>query len=219
MMRCGLCLLFALAALGCATGSPSGPRDALASYAEAVRAGDYDRAYALMSAEYRRRTSRDDFVRFMKDNSSDVRAAAERLHAGAREVELRAHVDYGAGDRVGLIFEGGSWRLAEDPLDLFGQRTPREALRSFLRALERKRYDVLLRFVPRRWREITTAEKLREAWEGPEHEEVDKLGRNLRAHLDDPIQEEGDEARMPYGGGHAVKFVREEGLWRIQDPD
>ncbi|HJZ86444.1 MAG TPA: hypothetical protein VKN99_14785 [Polyangia bacterium] len=211
--------MWLLSAAACASSPTPGPRDALGSYAEAVRGGDYDRAYALMSAEYRRRTGRDEFVKFLKDNSSDVQSAAERLRAGARDVELRAHVEYGQGERLGLVYEAGAWRLTEDPLDLFGQRTPREALRSFVRAVERKRYDVVLRFVPKRWREMTTTEKLRESWEGPQREEIEKLVRNLRAHLQDPIQEEGDEARMPYGGGFAVKFVREEGLWRIQDPD
>ena len=212
-------LVVLLALTACATAPPPGPRDTAAAYAEAVRRGDYDKAYELMSAEYRHKTSRDEFVRFLKDNDADVRAAAERLRLPPRDVELRAHVDYGPGDRLPLVYENGQWRLAEDPLDLFGQRTPRETLRSFVRAIERKRWDVLVRFVPKRWRDLTTADKLREQWEGPQREEIEKLVRNLRAHMEDPISEEGDEARMPYGGGYAVKFVREEGLWRIQDPD
>jgi len=216
MIRALLALIFLAA---CATSPVPGPRDALVAWAQAVRDGDFDHAYALMSADYRRRTSREEFVKFLHDNGSDVRAAAERLRVGAREVELRAHVDYGQGERLGLVYENGAWRLAEDPLDLYGQRTPREALRSFVRALERKRYDVVMRLEPRRWRELTTVEKLREQWDGPQRDEIDRLVRNLRGHLEDPISEEGDEARMPYGGGYAVKFVREDGLWRIQDPD
>ena len=47
------------------------------------------------------------------------------------------HVDYGQGERLGLVYENGAWRLGEDPLDLYGQRTPREALRSFVRAAVR----------------------------------------------------------------------------------
>jgi len=212
-------LLAVVVFAGCATSPVPGPREALTDWASAVREGDFDHAYALMSADYRRRTSRDEFVKFVRDNASDVQAAAERLRVGAREVELRAHVEYGQSERLALVYENGAWRLAEDPLDLYGQRTPREALRSFVRALERKRYDVVMRLEPRRWRELTTVEKLREQWDGPLRDEIERLARNLRGHLEDPISEEGDEARMPYGGGYAVKFVREDGLWRIQDPD
>jgi hypothetical protein len=213
----GWALLFLAA---CAGGAGQGaPERALDAYANAVAANDYDRAYGLMSAEYRHRVPHDDFVRFLKDNAHDVHTTAERLHAGVRAVELLARLDYGQGDTLRVVKEGGEWRLAEDPLDLFGQRTPREALRSFVRALERRRYDVLCRFVPKKWRELTTADRLREQWEGPQRDEIATLVRNLRAHLQDPIQEDGDEARMPYGSGLAVKFVREDGLWRILDPD
>jgi hypothetical protein len=218
-----LALIFCAA--GCATGSagagggPAAARQTLAAYADAIRTGDYDRAYTLMSAAYRRQTDREAFQRLLREHAAEVSQAADALAKGG-EVALVAQVDAGGGaGRLDLAYEAGGWRLAADPLDLYGQRTPREALRSFVRALERKRYDVLVRFVPKRWRDLTSAEQLQKAWEGPEHDEVQRLAQNLKAHLLDPIHQEGDEARMPYGAGLSVKFVREEGLWRIQDPD
>ena len=114
----------------CASAPPPGPRDTAAAYAESVRRGDYDHAYEMMSAEYRRKTSRDEFVRFLKDNDADVRAAAERLRLPPRDVELRAHVDYGPGDRLPLVYEAGQWRLAEDPLDGGDAGSDHDALHS-----------------------------------------------------------------------------------------
>ena len=52
------------------------------------------------------------------------------------------------GDELLLVFEGGKWRLDAAAVDLYGQATPRQALIGFLRAFERKRYDVILRYVP-----------------------------------------------------------------------
>ncbi|MGH7752333.1 MAG: hypothetical protein ACREN5_05925, partial [Gemmatimonadales bacterium] len=118
-----------------------------------------------------------------------------------------------------LVFEGGRWKLGHDPLDFYGQATPRDALRSFVRAVQRRRWDVVLRFVPQAWVGGTTAESLRRDWQGPRREEIAALVRTLRAHLEDPIEQKGDRARMPYGPSTAVEFVREGGLWKIADPD
>jgi len=41
----------------------------------------------------------------------------------------------------------------------------------------------------------------------------------IRANLDEPITDKGNEARMPYGDRFEVKFVLEEGKWKIQDLD
>jgi hypothetical protein len=41
----------------------------------------------------------------------------------------------------------------------------------------------------------------------------------LEANLDEPVDEQGNEARMRYGAGLEVKFVREDGRWRLRDLD
>jgi hypothetical protein len=94
-------------------------------------------------------------------------------------------------------------------------------LRSFVRALERKRYDVALRLVPNRYRPGLTIDKLREYWEGEQKVENAQLLVRLRAAVsaNTPIVEVGDEAHMPYGERYEVRFVREDGAWKIEDPD
>ena len=41
----------------------------------------------------------------------------------------------------------------------------------------------------------------------------------LRLALERRIIEEGDEAYLVYDGGRQVRFIREEGLWRIESPE
>jgi hypothetical protein len=52
------------------------------------------------------------------------------------------------GDEILLVHEAGRWRVDASAIDLYGQSTPRQALAGFIRAYERKRYDILLRYVP-----------------------------------------------------------------------
>jgi len=104
-------------------------------------------------------------------------------------------------------------------LDFYSQSTPRDALRSFVRAIERNRYDVILQFVPSEYRERMSADGLRTLWEGDKREEIQQLLENLRTSLDEPIEETGDRATMQYMDRFTCRFVREDGLWRIEDPD
>jgi hypothetical protein len=186
----------------------------------ALRARDYGHAYEYMSASYRRAHGRDDFVRMMKDSPEEVKQTSERLTADGRKVEVSARFVYDdLRDELPLVLENGAWRLASDPLEFYPQDTPAHALRSFLRAVELKRYDVLLRFVPSPWRAEMSAEKLKAELEGERKEELSRLVRLLTANLENPIDIEGDRARMPYGDRYEVKFVREDGAWKIKDPD
>jgi hypothetical protein len=212
-------LAFALLA---ACGGPSAerPLGAVDSYVAALRGGDYGRAYELMSSGYRRGHSKDDFVRMLKESPAEVKQTAERLSADGRKVEVSARfVTDDLHDELPLVFEGGSWRLSSDPLEFYPQDSPPHALRSFLRAIELHRYDVLLRFVPNQWRAEMTAEKVKEQFEGERKEEISRMVRLLTANLENPIDIEGDRARMPYGDRYEVKFIREDGVWKIKDPD
>jgi len=88
-----------------------------------------------------------------------------------------------------------------------------------VRAYRLRRWDVMLRFVPAKYREHMDVDKLREQFEGVHREELATMMNMLEANLDEPIEDKGNEARMPYGDRYEVKFVREDGLWRIQDLD
>ena len=81
-----------------------------------------------------------------------------------------------------------------------------------MRAVELRRYDVVLRLIPNRYRAAASPDKLRAYWEGARKPENQKLLKNLRGNI-------GDEARMPYGENAEVRFVREDGLWKVEDLD
>jgi hypothetical protein len=129
-------------------------------------------------------------------------------------------VELAPGEPLGLVDEGGRWRVADTSLfEPWSQRTPRAALRSFVRALEERRYDIVLRLCPMRRRASLSVEALRTFWEGEHKTENAALLARLRDALGAPIVEVGDEARLPYGPGHEARLVREDGVWKIEDPD
>ena len=218
MIRASLLLL--LVAAACGGPSAGKPLGAVDAYVSALRAKDFGRAYELMSERYRRTHDREEFVRSMKESPREVEHTISRLSASGRRVDVEARFLYDdLQDELRLVQEGGSWKIANDPLDFYPQDTPGHTLRSFVRAVELKRYDVVLRFVPNEWRKQMTEAKVRDQFEGTKKDEVQEMLRRLVAHIDNPIQQDGDEARMPYGERSEVKFVREEGLWKISDPD
>lgn len=216
-------LLVVVAVLcGCATRQRGevAPRGVLDEYARALRDGDLRRAYGLMTPEYQRRHSLATFSRRIRKHPGHVQRATEQLLAKGSAVELRARVPLDAVDALELIYRDGRWWIATNPLDLYRQDTPRQALRSFVRAVEHRRYDIALRLAPSRWARKLTPSKIKQSWDGPKKAEMEQLLANLKRNLNQPISyEHEDRAIMPYGDRHAVRFVRENGLWKIDDPD
>jgi hypothetical protein len=88
-----------------------------------------------------------------------------------------------------------------------------------VRALEQRRYDIVLRLCPTRRRAGLSVEALRAFWEGEHKTENVALLQSLREALGAPIVEIGDEARLSYGAGSEARLVREDGVWKIEDPD
>lgn len=214
-------------AIGVLLGACSGgirttsPEDALASFARALRDGDAETAYALTSESYRRRISRAQFEQWMRENPAEIRRVAEALERPAGPPEVEASVEIAPHERIRLVLDRGGWRIASDVVDYYGQSTPHQALRSFVRAVERRRWDVVLRLVPEADREGMSAETLREHWEGDGREEIERLAAGIRAALDagTPIEVSGDHAVLLWGGRFRAQLVREHGAWRIEDPD
>lgn len=222
MRREGL-LVLALAILlapgaGCG-GANQAPTRAVDAYAAALARGDYSSAYAMMSERYQREHSKEAFERLMGASPGEVKETRQRLTAGTRSVEVRARVTYGdLRDELQLVREGDTWRIDGDPLSFYPQDTPERALRSFLRALDLKRWDVVLRFVPDAYAKTMTTEQIREEFEGRNSEENRAMRALLKANLTALVTREGDTARMPFGDRFEVRFLRENGRWKIEDP-
>lgn len=220
VLALGLSLAPGLAACGPAISTAS-PESALEAFARALREGDAETAYALTSEGYRRRVSREQLARWMRESPDEIRALAEALSHPAGPAEQEAVVDVGEHGPIHLVRDPGGWRVASEVVDYYAQSTPRLALRSFVRAVERRRWDVVLRLVPQSEREGMSEASLRARWEGAEREEIQRLASGLRAALEGgaPIEETGDHAVMPWGDRYRAVLVREDGAWRIEDPD
>jgi hypothetical protein len=134
---------------GCGGGAvQQGPNDALRAYAGALEQGQVDAAYRMLSDEAKRNMSLEAFRRAVRDNPEDVLEIARALARPASDPVVTASVTVPNGEELLLVYEGGKWRIDAAAIDLYGQSTPRQALVGFLRAFERKRYDVILRYVP-----------------------------------------------------------------------
>lgn len=209
----------ALAVTGCGAPKAEDPHSVLRSYARALEEGRSDDAYRMLSEEARRGISLDAFRRMVKDNPEEVRDIAKALARPTATPVVTATVTGGNGQELSLVLEGGVWKVEATAVDLYAQDTPRHAIQGFVRAVERKRYDVVLKFVPDSHKEGLDAAKLKAAWEGHDKEEIDQVVAALRQALPTAsIEETGDRATMAHGAG-TMQLVRERGLWKIEDFD
>ena len=215
-MRC-VVITLCLAAVACAPGA--GPNQTLDRYGGALKNHDFSAAYDLMSSSFRGKVSRDDYVRMMRDNAREVNETADRLRGKKGSLEVSAEFEYGLGDTMRLVQEGGQWKIATNPLGFYDQSTPKAALRSFIRAYRLERWDVMLRFVPNGYREKMDAKKIQAQFTGPSREQMENLINTLEANVDEPIIERGNDARMSYGDRYTVQFLKEEGAWKLKDLD
>jgi hypothetical protein len=207
-----------VAGSGCAH-RPEGPAGSVAAFGAALERGDLRAAYALTSSEFRKRTPYETFAASLAADVNGARAFGQRVREQAPAIPTRVEVRLDLGETVPLVLEDGQWRIDGPTFEIWGQRTPRAALRTFIRSLDDRRYDVVLRLVPNRYRGDLTADKLRQYWEIERKEPGRAMLTRLRAAVLAPIAQTGDEAHMPYGTDQEVRFIREDGLWKVEKPE
>jgi hypothetical protein len=207
-------------ALGCgAAQSGQDPQSVLHVYARALEEGRADDAYRVLSDEARRGMSLEAFRRMVKDDPDGVREIARSLERPTAPPVVTATVTSPSGQELHLVLEGGGWRVDASSIDLYAQDSPRHTIQGFVRAVERKRYDIVMRYVPDAHREGLDEAKLKAAWEGHEKDEIEQVVTALRQALPTAtIEETGERAAMPYGAG-TIQLVREHGLWKIENFD
>ncbi len=219
-----LLTLIVVSCIACGSGAPRSPRSALDQYAEALEQGRVKDAYALLSREAKRSIPYAAFVRMLRDNPSEIKALAEALARPSSPPLVTAMVTAPNGETLLLVYEDGAWKIDGSAVDLYSQSTPEAAVVAFIRAYENKRYDVLMRFVPEGAKRgdakgpALDVARLQTAWEGEQKEEMDRLTQALRAALPTAKFELiGNRATMAYGAGGTVEFLRENGVWKIED--
>jgi hypothetical protein len=210
-----------IAGCGSSARYPGGdnPQSVLHAYARALEEGRADDAYRLLSDEARRGISVEAFRRIVKDDPDGVREIGRSLERPTAPPAVTATVTSPSGQELHLVLEDGAWRIDASTIDLYAQDTPRHAIVGFVRAIEHKRYDIVMRYVPDAHKEGLDPTKLRAAWEGQEKDEISQVVAALKQALTTAaIEETGDRATMPYGSG-AMQLVREHGQWKIENFD
>jgi hypothetical protein len=213
-------------ALGLALGLPAAcahdvqaPGVTLSAFGAALARGDLRGAYQLTSAELQRRMPFEAFAAGFAGAGAEAAQLGQRMVAEAPALSPRVDMTLSLGERVPLVLEGGHWRIDGPVYEAWGQGTPRAALRTFIRALDARRYDVVLRLVPDRYRGALTVDRLRDFWEGAKKDEHLALLERIRAAVGGPLTETGDEARLAVPPDREVVLWREGGVWKILDPD
>ncbi len=210
-----LCMVLWLVACHRAAQPPA--LTAVDEYARALRENRIEAAYLLMSEDYRQRHSLLEFRGTVRDSAVDLRETLARLSDPDRRIEMNAKMVYGElRDELSLVWEDGAWKIVGDPLVFYPQDTPASALRSMLRAVDLKRYAVVLKFVPKEYQGRMTATDVQREFEGDHREENAKMLQLLASNLDKPVEVHGETARMSFGDHYEVHFKREDGAWKIE---
>lgn len=214
-----LALAISIACAACGAPRAEDPQSALRSYARALDEGRAEDAYRMLSEEARRGIALEAFRRMVKDSPDEVREIAKALGRPTSTPVVSATVTSASGQELQLVLERGKWKVEATAIDLYAQDTPRHAIQGFVRAVERRRYDVVLKFVPDSHKEGLDSAKLKTAWEGHDKDEIDQVVSALKQALPTAsIEETGERATMAHGAG-TIQLVRERGLWKIEDFD
>lgn len=201
--------LLSVPSLGCA-GHARELVDASVDLGKSVRRGDRERIDERVLPGSQARV---DYERLLAEEAE----WGERLGrpTGARPEALI----YLSNDEViEVVWTDKGWRFASDPTVYFGQSTPREALRSLVRASREGRWDVMLDLAPRRYRIGLSEEDLERAWtEGPQAEALQQARDRLADRLSGTIRADAHQAILDLGDGDYARLEREKDRWVVVD--
>lgn len=180
--------------------------DVAERYARALERSELDEAYALTSAEFRARLSREQFEqRYASDAARRDRAAEVREASGALTAQA---------PELKLVREGEAWRIAEpDAMARTPAGEAKVALRRFVDAVEAEDFaaayallaaPLRARYTPERFAEDFRREPL-----------ADERLTRARAALTAPPEKTPDGFAFPISDGKAVELVREPDGYRL----
>ena len=206
-------ILYAFVVSGCSGGAAT-PQKALNSYADAVSAGNGSDAYDLMSATYKETVKKSDFNH---DFPKSEKAAEPLRKATSEGANIASSYPFTSFDTVTLQLSNDGWKITSGLFHFYGQRNPREALVSFLKAVERKKYKLLLQFIPAAYAKEMNEEMIKMQFE-ENPDEMKLVLEKLKNNIENQIVVQGDQAYMTYGDAQ-VNFIKEQGVWKIEDID
>jgi hypothetical protein len=213
---CAFCVVLLVGAC-VRSGRRAQPEAVLVAYGEALARGDAERAWALLSPADRARIPLEAFRRNLRQNPAEAHELGVQLQRG-RTVAVRADAALDDGSPLSLVGTTEGFGL-EDPLSRFYDRsTPRGALRAFVRAVQRSRWDVVLALMPAADRQALPEAAI-VAGLAARRAELERVAARLWTARQQPIEVVGDRATMPYRESFSARFVREGGLWHVESPE
>jgi len=124
-----------------------------------------------------------------------------------KPITAHAMLAYPSGPRATLSLEKNTeWKIEESIAVAPAAATPIEAIRAFIRAVEQRSYEAVMR---------TLAKSVRENIERDIEERISKL----KAALNQEIEVTGNRARLQYDPKFRIELLNEDGQWRVQDLD
>ena len=133
-------------------------------------------------------------------------------------VQVTTMMELAPGVALPMVWTADGWKFDADLSELFPDGSPRDALRSFLRALDLERWEIVAGFAPRRFREELTPDAVRRAWTGgPESSELQLARDFLRAGLSGPLFSDAHSATLMLAGDRAAHLEREGAHWVVVD--
>jgi hypothetical protein len=219
-MRAGATIAGVVLLAACSAGIHPVDRD-LAALRAGLAAGDYEEAWAGLSAQQREILDAEAFRSALEKDPQIVQDLVALIDLALEDpdVSISARLTLDDGRVVLMTLVDGHWVLESPSTTFYGQSTPREALVSFLAAYRAQRWDVLADLVPSKYSVEDDAAVLEKAWSDPEGREIiERLVKIIEEHLDDEIEVQGNRAFLRHPEGQ-VTFLREGGLWVILDFD
>ncbi|MEE9383469.1 MAG: hypothetical protein V3V08_08660 [Nannocystaceae bacterium] len=110
------------------------------------------------------------------------------------------------------------WRFDSDPSAYYGQRTPRQALASFVLATLNRRWDVVLELAPSRFRSGLAEADLASMWDAsPRGDELRASRDRLRRNLHGVLHIDAHHAVLRSEGEAIARLEREGERWVVAD--
>jgi hypothetical protein len=194
--------------LGACSGAvKTGPQETLQRYVHAVESDHPTDAYALLDESVRKQMTPTEFLARWKSLRVELQAQAAQLKPLlGKPIKARAQVSFPSGSRANLSYAADVWKIDDGIALSGGAATPADALRAFIRAVESRNYELVMRFLARSVRESI-------------ERDITERAAKLKQALNQEIEVTGGRARLQYDPRYKIELIQEEGEWRILDLD
>lgn len=204
-----LLLAGGLALLACCGGTArrSPGTSVLKEYLEAIEGDDPQAAYRLMDEGYRKRVSKEQYLKRWKTYRKELLEYARRARAALKEKknkEVTVEAKFKSGQSTTLVWQDGKWRLHEGAGTEIAGSGPKSTLIALVRAVDERDFKAFLKLLTRGRRRALVRE-------------IFKRLERLKANLDRPLEKRGTRVRFQYDSRHYIDLVKEDGVWKIYD--